>query len=377
MSERNQAMNGTVFSESSREPARHSRRQRSGAIPAGFSLVEMMVSLTLGMIVVAALTGVFSNASQARKEAESTGRQIENGHYAMRLLADDLRHAGYFAEFKPDVLATPAINPDPCATTLAELKQALPLHVQGYDNGAGAAIPTCITDARAGTDIVVVRRTSTCVRGTADCDGTVSGTNYFQASLCGSATQLASTNVDDWYALDTIDANLTRTKRDCATIADVHRYVTRIYFVANNDLAGDGIPTLKRLELGVNGTTSAFKLVPLVEGVENLQIEYGIDTDNDGAPDIFTADPDNYACVGSACVANWRNVMAARINLLVRSTEPSTGYVDSKIYTLGRKADGTNNVYPVSGNGFGDSYKRHVYQAEVRLNNPAGRRLVR
>ena len=370
-------MTHTAFLESIHDPARRCPRQRIGAIAAGFTLVEIMVALTLGMIVVAALTGVFNNTSQSRKETERTSRQIENGHYALRLLADDLRHAGYFAEFKPDVLATPVIKPDPCATTLAELKQALPLHVQGYDNAAGAALPTCISDVRAGTDIVVVRRTSTCIRGTVDCDGTVAGTPYFQASLCGSATELASTNTDDWYALDTIDASLTRTKRDCATVADVHRYVTRIYFVANNDLAGDGIPTLKRAELGVNGTTTAFKVVPLVEGVENLQIEYGIDTDNDGAPNIFTADPDSYACAGSACVANWRNVMAARINLLVRSTESSVSYTDSKSYTLGRKADGTDNVFPVNGNGFGDGYKRHVYQAEVRLNNPAGRRMVR
>lgn len=348
------------------------------AAPAGFTLVEMMVAITLGMIVIAALTTVFYNASQSRKEVERTSRHVENGHYAMQLVADDLRHAGYLAEFNPNVLPTPALKPDPCATGTGALKEALPLHVEGYDNPLPDALPDCVDDVRPGTDIVVIRRTSSCVRGAADCDGPAAGTPYFQASLCGSGTELASPNQADWYALDTIDANLTRTRRDCVTGAEVHRYLTRIYFVANNDLPGDGIPTLKRAELGPSAAgVTTFQIVPLVEGIESLHLEYGIDTDNDSAPDVFTADPDNYACAGGACVANWRNVMSARISLLVRSTEPTPGYVDTKVYTLGRLADGTRNTYPASGTGLGDAYKRHVYQADVRMNNPAGRRLVR
>lgn len=345
---------------------------------AGFTLVEMMVAITLGMIVVAALTTVFHNASQSRKEVERTSRHIENGHYAMQVLADDLRHAGYLAEFNPNVLATPATKPDPCDTGIVALRQSLPLHVEGYDNPLSDAFPDCVADVRPGTDIVVIRRTSSCVRGTADCDGPLTGTPYFQASLCGSATELASPNFADWFALDTTDASLTRTRRDCATTAEVHRYLTRIYFVANNDLPGDGIPTLKRAELGPGAAgVTTFSIAPVAEGIESLHLEYGIDTDNDSAPDVFTADPDSYACVGAACITNWRNVMAARISLLVRSTEPTAGYVDTKVYTLGRSADGTFNRYPASGVGLGDAYKRHVYQAEVRMNNPAGRRLVR
>ena len=358
-------------------PVRREQSFSARCLDAGFTLVEIMIALTLGMIVVAALVIVFSNASATRHEVDRTSRQVENGHYAMQVLADDVRHAGYFAEFKPDVLATPAAKPDPCATAITDLKTALPLQVQGYYNPASASIPTCLSDVRSGTDILVIRRTSTCIRGTTDCDGPLAGTPYFQASLCGSATELASNNSSDWYALDTADASLTRTKRDCATAADIHRYQTRIYFIANNDLAGDGIPTLKRAELGATGGTTAFTIVPVAEGVENMQIEFGLDLDNDGAPDVFTADPDNYSCAGSACVANWRNVMAARLNLLVRSTETTPGYIDAKVYVLGKKADGTDNRFPASGTGYGDAYRRHVYQAEVRLNNPAVRRMVR
>jgi type IV pilus assembly protein PilW len=344
----------------------------------GFTLIEVMIAMALGLLVLSALCGVFNKSSQMRHEAERSGRQIENGHYAMEMLANDLKHAGYMAEFNPDVLATPASKPDPCATTIASLKQALPLQVEGYDIPSGATIPSCVSDVRAGTDIVVVRRTSNCVRGAADCDGTVAGTPYFQAALCASGTELSSASASDWYALDTANANLTKHQRNCATAAEIHRYLTHIYFIANNNASGDGMPTLKRAELGSDGAGgTSFTIVPLVEGVENLQIEYGIDTDNDGAPNVFTADPDTYSCSGSACVTNWRNVTAARVYLLVRNTEASSDYTDTKVYTLGHKADGTDNVFPASGNGYGDKFKRHVYQAEVRLNNPVGRRMVR
>lgn len=332
---------------------------------AGFSLVELMVAITLGLLVLAGLTTIFVNNSNTRNEIERANRQTENGRYAMQLLSDDLRNAGYLAEFDPRILSTPATKPDACATAVSDLKAALPLHVQGYDNGA--SLP-CLSDLRSGTDILVLRRASTCVAGSADCAAVASGTPYFQASLCSSATELSSDNSSNYYALDTNTASLTRHKRDCSTLADFHRYRTHIYFIADNDNSGDGIPTLKRAELGSSG----FTIVPLVEGIENLQIEYGIDTNNDGVPDAFTANPDSYnSCTGVACVDNWRSVVAVKLHLLARNTEQSAGYTDNKTYTLGLNADGS--VYTTTPGG---AYKRHAYQAQVRLNNPAGRRVT-
>jgi type IV pilus assembly protein PilW len=341
---------------------------------AGFSLVELMVAITLGMLVMGTISAAFVSSSQARRETDQASRQVENGRYAMQLLGDDLALAGYYAEFDPRALPTPAAKPDPCATDVATLKAAMPLHVQGYDNPTAATIAalTCLSDVRPGTDIIVLRRTSTCVAGSAGCDAFVGGTTqpYFQAALCVSATELDSANAIDYYAMATAAAGLTKHKRDCATLADFRRYVTRIYFVANNDNAGDGIPTLKRAELGATG----FSIVPLVEGIENLQLEYGLDTSAvpDGAPDVFTADPDNYTGAGAAgATGNWRNAVAARVNVLARNTDSTPGYTDTKLYTLGLNADGSANAYTPAGSAL--SYKRHIFTAEVRLTNPAGR----
>jgi type IV pilus assembly protein PilW len=344
----------------------------------GFSLVELMVAVTLGMLIMGVLAATFVSSSQARRETDQASRQVENGRYAVQILSDDLAHAGYYAEFDPWPLPTPAAKPDPCVTGIAALKAAMPLHVQGYDNPTAATIAslTCLADVRAGADIIVLRRASTCVAGSTGCDAFVGGTTqpYFQAALCASATELDSVITTDYFAMDTTAAGLTKHKKNCTAFADFHRFVTRIYFIANNDNPGDGIPTLKRAELGPTG----FSIVPLVEGIENLQLEHGLDTSAtpDGAPDVFTADPDGYTGAGTAgATGNWRNVVAIRVNLLARNTEKTAGYNDSKVYTLGRNADGSANTCSPSSSPLcaGLAYKRHAFAAEVRLTNPAGR----
>jgi len=343
---------------------------RAQAQQFGYTIIELMIAITISLIILASLVAIFANNSRTRGEIERANQQTENGRYAVQLITDDLHNAGYLAEFNPALLPTPATKPDPCDTSVAGLNSALPIAVQGYDNGAGA--PACLTDVRAGTDILVVRHASTCAVGSAGCDVTVANAAYFQASGCNNttnSTELASGNVANYFVLDTNAASFTLHQKDCATLANQYQYRTNIYFVANNDNAGDGIPTLKRAELGLGG--NSFSIVPLVEGVENLQIEYGLDTSvpTAGTPAVYTADPDNYVPCAASPITCWRNTVAAKINILTRNTTTTQGYVDAKVYTLGLKADGTvNTVGP-----FSDAYKRHTSESVVTLNNTAGR----
>lgn len=342
----------------------------------GLSLVELMISITIGLIILAGLTAIFVSNSRARTEIERANRQIENGRHALQLLSDDVRLAGYYAEFDPSALTSPGTLPDPCVTGLIALRDALLLHVQGYDNAS--TIPSCLSDVKPNTDILVIRRTSTCEAGFGDCDPVSANlVPYFQASLCSDPAELNfpivdnSSYPDHYYKLDTSPANLTLHKRDCTTVAALHRYRTHIYFIANNNNPGDGIPTLKRAELG---SGPAFTIVPLVDGIENLQLQYGIDSPTlhgvteDGTPDYYKAAPTS--------VDEWREAISIKINLLARNTEPTAGYNTTaasitKTYTLGYNASGALiTVGP-----FGDSFKRHAYQSEVRINNVAGRNL--
>nr|WP_321240092.1 PilW family protein [uncultured Tolumonas sp.] len=355
---------------------------RSRKLTTGYTLIELMIAITLGLILLVGVATIFVQNNRSFNEIDRANQQVENGRYALQIMTDDLSNAGYLAEFNPNLITTtPTEKPDACAVDIADLKTALPFAIQGYDNQNASDKPSCISDVRDDTDIIVVRRASNCAIGETDCDTVVAGAPYIQASTCGSSAELSSSDVTNFYKLDTNTANLTLHKKDCnppttaGTVAPYHRFLTHIYFIAKNDKPGDGIPTLKRAELDQNGFNS--DPVSLVNGIENMQIEYGIDEDVNGTPKRYTADPDSLnSCSKDTtppCTTYWRNTVAVKLYLLVRSTTTSPGYSSDKTYNLGLKSDGsTNTVGPFTSTDE-RAYKRHVYQSVVRLNNVAGR----
>jgi type IV pilus assembly protein PilW len=169
-------------------------------------------------------------------------------------------------------------------------------------------------------------------------------------------------------------------QRDCATAAGTRSLYVRIYYVANDDNTGDGIPTLKVVELGAGAFGAP---VPIAEGIETMQVEYGVDANGDGAPEIYTPDPANQAYKFDAADANpvwpagvayvdaptaWSRVTVLKLHLLARNTQPSGGFSDTRTYVLGSAAASDNRFGP-----FNDAYKRHVYTSVIRLVNVAGR----
>lgn len=365
----------------------------------GFSLIELMVSIVLGLVIVASLALLFANSSRARQETDKTNQQIENGRYASQYLLQDLRLAGYFGEFNPGAIGVPGAVPDPSATDAASLGAALPIAVQGYHFGKNAAtasavpagVTALLTDLRANSDVLVLRRTSTCVAGDPGCDlmDTASRT-YFQTTLCqsqlstlaGTATIAIGTTASVFTTTNpnVITAPTFLAKRDCTNPAPTRSLLVRIYYVANNDNAGDGIPTLKMVELGAGAFSAA---VPIAEGIETMQVEYGVDANTDGAPEIYTPDPANQGYKFDAADANtvwpaataypgapaaWHEVTAVKVHVLARNTQTSAGWVDGRSYVLGSAKASDNTFGP-----YNDAYKRHVYTTVIRLNNVAGR----
>jgi type IV pilus assembly protein PilW len=337
---------------------------------AGVSIVELMIAMVLGLLILAGLASLFAGSSAARSEMERSSRQIENGRFAMELLGEDLRMAGFYGEFSVATLGVPAALPDACSTNVADWQAAMPLSIQGYDNGADFP-PLCLpSNVKTGTDMLVVRRAANCEAGTAGCEPLVGNAPYIQVSKCGEGTPPQSVATPYKMGLQgstVFDLNT----RNCAALAGLRRYHSRIYYISNDNGDGASIPTLKRLEL----VGTRWVETPLVEGIEDLNIEYGIDwapAVPDGAPDSYTADPTNFTAAGcTACnaVNNWANVVTARVNLLARNIDPSPNYVDTKRYMLGRDAGGAEIVVSPGG-----PYRRHAYTGVVRVVNVGQRR---
>lgn len=350
----------------------------------GFSLIELMISIALGLILLAALTVLFVNQNKTRNELDKANRMIDNGRYALDLLTDNLRMAGFYGELDPlsvyttstSISTIPVAAFNPCSTAAADITQGLVWHIQGF-NAATASVsaaspPTCVPSTlKAGSDILVVRRANT---STVAAASAVAGTTYLQVSLC-----TPQTGTETSYMVAKAAATFNLSKRTCTAAnggpaADLRRMLVQIYFIDSNDQPGDGIPTLKVAELD---GTSTFVVTPLVEGIEYMQVDYGIDgkdTDSDGIPDRFDASltpPDTdgimngtYISCATCNVNQWAHVVSVKINLISRNLIPTNGYSDTKTYQLGSVSVGP----------FNDSYKRHAYTQVVRLINPASRR---
>jgi type IV pilus assembly protein PilW len=327
----------------------------------GFTLVELMVGMTLGLLILVVMVTLFANTSVARGEIDKSSRQIENGRYALQVLSEEIRHAGYYGPMlNPPPL--PGGIPDPCLITTAAVQGGLGLAIQGSaPASSAAAFPTCLKTPAAGyrdgTAVVVVRRAfASSVTAFSDVDfniqvsGCPGDPNPFVVGTALGDFPLHSNGAPGCKPLATAPA---------AAIAPLY---VRLFFVSNcSGLdctgGGDSVPTLKRMDVKPGG----LEITSIVDGIENLQIDYGRDTDGNGTPDVY--DPTS---TPPTSVANWDNVMAARIYVLARNIDASGGHSDTKTYSLGDVS------YTPAGNDL--RFKRHAYSELVRLNNPAGRR---
>lgn len=330
---------------------------------AGLTLIELMVSITIGMIMVAALAMLIGEQSASRSDIDRAGKMIENGRYAVQALASDAQMAGYWGELSTTPSA-PGSLPDPCDGSAATMEGAMGLHIQGYSDLATlpSTLSACLSNFKSGTDILVVRRvdpdTSTLLTsGNIDLTRLTAGTIYLQTGLDGTLTNLTHVAAAGATDTSTNASTFTLVKRD-STPANTRRMLAHIYYVASCNVCSpsDGIPTLKRRELGGAATT-----VTLAEGIENFQVDYARDTDSDGAPDGAYEDGSGFDAAG------WANVVALRVHVLARTQDKSPSFSDDKKYNMGTVGEITPATTEAA-------YRRHLFVQTIKVINPSARR---
>jgi len=327
----------------------------------GLSLIEMMIGLTVGLVLLTVLATVFERTSGGRTELDRVSRLVENSRFAVDVIGDDVRHAGFYGTFLPpsDAVFT---NTSPCAWNIADLVSLgwqatltppqYPAQLMGWDDPAANDLTlNCLPDRLPGTDVIVIRRASSDPVPI----GQVNVSNvYVQASQCiNDATGVRVSNLAAQFNLRTASCT-------AGVLAPIRRYFVRGYYLAgcNNCSPSDGVPTLKRVEIVDN----AVRVVSLAEGVLNLQAEYAFDTNDDGSPEQFLTTTTS----GTGPTSRWSNVVALRLHLLMRSNDAgSTATTSPGVYDLGPGHAGA--TCPAG-------FKCRLVTTTMRLNNVAGRR---
>jgi hypothetical protein len=126
-------------------------------------------------------------------------------------------------------------------------------------------------------------------------------------------------------------------------------YRPSVYYIRNFAYeAGDGIPTLCKKVL--RGAAPGMTTECLAAGIEDMQIEYGIDVNGDGYANIYAPAP---------TLLQMQTVVSARVSLLARTTDIDTRYDNQNTYSI-------SNTQPYAP---GDSFHRRVVSTTVSIQN--------
>ncbi|MEE8428745.1 MAG: PilW family protein [Gammaproteobacteria bacterium] len=282
----------------------------------GLTLVELMVALTISVVLLGGVLKVFANSKQTYRVQEALSRLQENGRFAIEFLARDIRSADFWGCVTSSTSLTNNLDPDnpryidyvtgggvvgtDGATDTITLRGAtgsglVVLPPYGPQASANLFV-TAGNDLQQG-DIVLV---SDCVTG-----------DVFQISNANPGTSgtvvhnTGTSTLPSNYNPGTCGGGANAHCLSQVYAGDAEMYLSRetIYFIANG---ASGAPALFR-----NRDQSG--AVELVEGVENMQILYGEDTNGDGAADAYNT--------ATAVGANMANVVSVRMALTLRSLE--------------------------------------------------------
>jgi type IV pilus assembly protein PilW len=303
----------------------------------GFSLIELMISLTIGLIVVLVVGRIFLGSKQAFSSTEGLSRLQENARYAIALLSRELRSGMYHSDPREPgrcpagALAGTCVAAFPVATTPA------------------------LTGVEGGTTSVSIT-----VGGTA-ASKTTGVADSFSVRFQGSATSTGN---------PAVTADPDNTVLNCIGTPIPYGNVEVNTFFIQNDSTNSNEPTLYcKTAAAATACTVGTNCYPLVPGVENMQILYGEDSGKD------TLNPDGSVdrWVTASNVSAWDNVLSVRVSLLLRTADKLAQDVDPIKYVMAGQdvwpTDTTATGQTTNNVGVNDKRLRRMFTTVINLRN--------
>ena len=311
----------------------------------GVTLVELMVALAIGSFLMIGAIQVYNQSRQAYVINDSIAKVQETAQFAMDIIEADLRMASNWGRHsRSGAIEGRSLigNADPlnltppggCGATWA-LNLSRPL--EGSNNNYGLACGPQFGAAQANSDVVTTRRASLAV-----------------TPLNFGRLQIQSTRIQgQLFVNGALPAGFT------AADSETHDLLVSSYYVADNSELIPGVPTLRRKTLSVDAGNAVIVDEEVAPGVENLQLQFGVDVNSDNTVDRYVNpgdpifDPINAAFIPGA------RVITARVWLVVRSISLETGLNDLRDYEPGDVDLGVQN----------DEYRRMQVSKTILLRN--------
>lgn len=305
----------------------------------GFSLVEIMVALLISAFLIVGAITVFLQSRNTSRTADTASRLQETVRYALETIEPDVRMANYWgmtnrAEYVTNAGALGDALDDlvvgNCGVDAEDWTVNLARYVEGSDNGYDLDCPgESPTDY---SDVLVIRRAS-----------------GQQAALAANTLQIQSNRMRAEIFADGVRPGTFA----AAPASQTHNLVVHAYYVGEAPDGPNGLPqwALRRKELTTVGGAPTIVDTEIIRGIQDMQIEFGIDRNGDNAADSYV-DPESAAIGANA-------IVSVRVWLLAVSDEEEQGFVNDTEYQLANFDHGS----------FDDGRRRVVVQKTIQLRN--------
>ncbi|NNF17087.1 MAG: prepilin-type N-terminal cleavage/methylation domain-containing protein [Gammaproteobacteria bacterium] len=321
----------------------------------GFNLVELMIALVVGLFLVAGALRIYTQSQTAIQVNESIARIQETARFAMGIIEKDVRAAELWGRTNNPL----AINGsgEPAAADIygvtSHCEPNWSVHVaraiEGANNSnpyAGSCIPS--TAYQPGSDVLVVRHADEVEVATADLQPGViylrSNSNFGQIFV--GTTEPTNVSVD----------------------AVNNALVSVAYWISNRSDNDPSVPSLRRSFLGAVGGNPTIINEEVISGVEDMQVQYGIDTTGDNSVNTYVDFDD---------VTNTDAIMVARVWIRVRAENAEMGFKDDATFIY---ADSRFRALDIAGGATVDAdiekYRRVLVTKTMELRNRRADRLT-
>ena len=322
---------------------------------AGVTLIELLVALGIGSFLMIGAMTVFMQSRTTFRVNEAVARLQENARFLLSEVEPDIRMASYFGltTRSSKVLGRGGIaDPVGVIPVANDCRRNwsvdLAFEIEGSNNIGGGTPWPWVGCAAFGafvplSDALVIRRSSEdAVPG-----ALVANTAYIQSARFQDSQIFVGAAIPAGYLPAT---------------SQTHLLVTNGYYVSRNsslDTPGNPVPSLRRKSLvGVQVVDQE-----VLAGVEDMQIQFGVDMDpvggvNRGVIDRFVNANDPIITPGAAAFLPDAQILAVRVWFRLRAERAEPGHTDNNVYNYADQNFAAN-----------DQFRRLVVSKTIYLRN--------
>lgn len=282
----------------------------------GIGLVELLVALAIGSFLVLGAITVFVQSRMNYRTAESVARIQENARYAIDTMGPDIRLARNWGTLNTPASIDRTLVNVVCPGGLDVSANALNIgnSVEVSDDQVLLWLQPCMRADRPyqnSSDILVVRHASGDPAPAVAAGQIQVQVNRFLGQMFG-----------DGAVPGAIGGGVT------------HDVLINGYYISTGSSLGNNVPSLRRLALSPSGVANQGVLLDeeIIAGVEDMQVQMGLDTDGDGAVERYVDADHPVLDPLSAQFISGSQPIAVRVWLLLRGERREQGFEDVSVY---------------------------------------------